>query len=71
MDGANKISAYEHYFSYGPSVKWGYMPGPIRALCTAGQLQGIKGKSIKGGDNSVHCCTHPHKSMLSLRGEVV
>lgn len=39
-------------------LRWNeYMPGLIHALCRAGQLQGIKGKNIKGGDNSVHGCT--------------
>lgn len=55
MDGAKKICVYEYYFSYGPLMKW------IHAWthpCTVhGQLQGIKGKNIKGGDNNVHGCT--------------
>lgn len=72
MDRDKKISTYENYFSYGPSLKWIYMPEPIHILPTAGQLQEIKGKGIKGGDTNVHCCTHPHKKrMLSLRRQVV
>lgn len=45
------------------------MPGPIHVLCTAGQLQGIKVRSIKGGDNSMYCFMHPH--MLLLGAEAV
>lgn len=64
---------WAQYFSFGAAMKWINKSGPIHELNTTGQLQEIKGPGIKGGDNSVHCCTHPHKkkSMLSLRGQVV